>query len=490
MVALRDRQHLGDALDLLAGALESLELVLPDLAADRDRLAGTIRSYLIPRVDDPSTPLTVVFAGPTGSGKSTLINSVVGSDVTSVGVLRPTTRAPLAVASHERADVYDRVGEVECHVVTGGAPILERMTLVDTPDIDSTSAEHRAMAETLIDNADVVVFVTSALRYADSVPWQVLRRAVARGTEVVQVLNRVGSATSGAAVDFRARLRGEGMRDALVTVPEYHLQSGDQSLPVLAVKVLRNRLADIALARDEAAESTFDRVLAAIIVQARDLTGAIEEASAAADDLEARLSVDLASRISGLSLVGVTDGLYSPGPARESRGGLRRWRRDNRYEEGHEVAAVATLVEKACSRIESDLRDWMADERSRLGISGDFSVRELRPLIHQAMEGWTDYVRRMGADFEDNDRWLITATLLEASSQGGVTRATELLLDNEAETLVARAERELWKRLEVVYEQASHHIAGVALPGRNELDESNLRSALGAVNVAAAPVYA
>ena len=43
------------------------------------------------------------------------------------------------------------------------------------------------MAETMIDNADIVVYVSSALRYADLVPWEVLRRAHSRGVPVIQV---------------------------------------------------------------------------------------------------------------------------------------------------------------------------------------------------------------------------------------------------------------------------------------------------------------
>ena len=47
-------------------------------------------------------PLLTVVGGSTGAGKSTLVNSLVGSRVTEPGVLRPTTRSPVLV--HNPAD--------------------------------------------------------------------------------------------------------------------------------------------------------------------------------------------------------------------------------------------------------------------------------------------------------------------------------------------------------------------------------------------------
>src|SRR5690625_5480107 len=61
----------------------------------RDRLGGQLRNHLLPRLREVSAPLIVVFGGSTGAGKSTLVNSIVGAEVSSAGVLRPTTREPV-----------------------------------------------------------------------------------------------------------------------------------------------------------------------------------------------------------------------------------------------------------------------------------------------------------------------------------------------------------------------------------------------------------
>ena len=64
---------------------------------DRRELAGQLADYLIPRLRTIDAPLLAVVGGSTGAGKSTLINSLVGDDVSQAGVLRPTTRGPVIV---------------------------------------------------------------------------------------------------------------------------------------------------------------------------------------------------------------------------------------------------------------------------------------------------------------------------------------------------------------------------------------------------------
>ena len=63
----------------------------------RDELVAQIDDYLLPRLRSMDAPLLMVVGGSTGAGKSTLVNSLVGADVSPAGVLRPTTRAPVLV---------------------------------------------------------------------------------------------------------------------------------------------------------------------------------------------------------------------------------------------------------------------------------------------------------------------------------------------------------------------------------------------------------
>ena len=90
------------ALDALRGQLDALELDL-DLAGVvparelRRELLDQIDDYLLPRLRSIDAPVLAVLGGSTGAGKSTISNSIIGEEVSTAGVLRPTTRAPVLV---------------------------------------------------------------------------------------------------------------------------------------------------------------------------------------------------------------------------------------------------------------------------------------------------------------------------------------------------------------------------------------------------------
>ncbi len=102
------------------------------IEADRaaTRIGKQLDDYLLPRVERLDAPLLVVVGGSTGAGKSTLVNSIVQAPVSTAGVLRPTTRAPVLV-SHPN-DV---------------AWFAERRIL---PGLTRTNAVPRAMPETVV----------------------------------------------------------------------------------------------------------------------------------------------------------------------------------------------------------------------------------------------------------------------------------------------------------------------------------------------------
>src|SRR5699024_12634568 len=65
------------------------------------------------------------------------------------------------------------------------------LALVDAPDLDSVVEANRAMSAQLLAAADLWVFVTTAHRYADAVPWVLLREAAERDVVVAGGLDRV-----------------------------------------------------------------------------------------------------------------------------------------------------------------------------------------------------------------------------------------------------------------------------------------------------------
>ena len=147
------------------------------------------------RADALDAPLLVVLVGPTGAGKSTVFNTIVGWAASETGVLRPTTRvAVVLVHPADRATVeagaFGRVPPGQLRFVED--PKIEQgLVLVDAPDIDSVEHANRELADRLVEAADLCLFVTTATRYADRVPWAVLERVRERGLPLQVIVNRM-----------------------------------------------------------------------------------------------------------------------------------------------------------------------------------------------------------------------------------------------------------------------------------------------------------
>ncbi len=168
------------------------------------QLASQLDDYLRPRLDQLNGPLLMVVCGPTGAGKSTLVNSLVQAPVSHAGALRPTTRAPVLVANPADASWFTRYYLLPTFARTSGSPEEGRhlqviaapalppgLALLDAPDIDSVAADNRDLAAELMGAADLWLFVTTANRYADEAPWTALRSARERGTQLALVLDRI-----------------------------------------------------------------------------------------------------------------------------------------------------------------------------------------------------------------------------------------------------------------------------------------------------------
>ncbi len=268
---------------LLLHAVETLrrqvdELALPlELAdvgaarAERRALRAQLDDYVLPRLHNPYAPLLTVVGGSTGAGKSTLVNSIVGEVVSPGGVLRPTTRSPVLVHHPDDVSAFSaqRVlpglprltsdgsgAEPEdgpgLRLVTSGS-LPPGLALLDAPDIDSVVESNRLTARQLLAAADLWLFVTTAARYADAVPWDLLADAAARGTSMAMVLDRVPpEAMEEVRADLSQMLQRHQLGNApMFVIPEVPLVDGQ--LPDEVVDRLRSWL--IALARDAKARS-------------------------------------------------------------------------------------------------------------------------------------------------------------------------------------------------------------------------------------------
>jgi hypothetical protein len=188
-------RELVDRLETLAGrrlAMRSASDAGRTRAARlRDHLAGHVRV----RARSLDAPLVVLLLGPTGAGKSTLFNTIAGRAASPTGVLRPTTRTAIVLAHPDDAAAL-REGtlagiEPQRLRLDADPSIAPGLALIDAPDIDSVEHANRELADRLVEAADLCLFVTTATRYADRVPWLVLGRVSERGLPLVVVVNRL-----------------------------------------------------------------------------------------------------------------------------------------------------------------------------------------------------------------------------------------------------------------------------------------------------------
>ena len=233
--------------------------------------------YVVPRLNSMDAPLLAVVGGSTGAGKSTLVNSLLGQAVSRSGVLRPTTRAPVLV--HHPDDVRwfsgsrvlpglarhtggepdaDRAGPITSLRLVPSPALPVGLALLDAPDIDSVVSANRQLAKQLLAAADLWIFVTTAARYADAVPWELLRGAAQRGAVVAIVLDRVPPGAVDEVRPHLAQMMGErGLTSSpLFWMPETSTDEAGLLDPAV-VEPVRSWL--VALAKDAAARQAVVR---------------------------------------------------------------------------------------------------------------------------------------------------------------------------------------------------------------------------------------
>jgi energy-coupling factor transporter ATP-binding protein EcfA2 len=200
------------ALDSWSGSIRC-----PGLSVKAEVLAGLVeevsKRWAVLQYEGPAPGIWIVFIGGTGTGKSTVFNTLCGLPLSRTGIERPKTRGPIAYAfrgvcrekgfpipgvtvrkslpeAAEGNRLTGRPGEIL--IVEHDRKEMAHWILVDTPDLDSLEREHRQMADDLYLLSDVVVFVTSQEKYADGVPYEFLQTVQKDRKPFFFILNKAG----------------------------------------------------------------------------------------------------------------------------------------------------------------------------------------------------------------------------------------------------------------------------------------------------------
>ena len=210
----RPRPDLSTRLEALAEALDLAEGRLPDEVV-REGRAVLERGGQRLRLSGEHT--VVALAGSTGSGKSSLFNALAGSELSRVGVRRPTTsRASAALwdgTEGGAAPLLDWLDVPTRHLLpadgdTDGDGRLGGLVLLDLPDHDSLEAAHRLEVDRLVELVDLLVWVVDPQKYADAALHErYLRPLAGHAAVTVLVLNQVDRLDPGAVEPARADLR-------------------------------------------------------------------------------------------------------------------------------------------------------------------------------------------------------------------------------------------------------------------------------------------
>ncbi|WP_249423769.1 dynamin family protein [Nocardioides coralli] len=521
--------RMATALAQLREALHEVRLPLDlptaeEHRATRTELVDQLEDYVIPRVLTADAPLLAVVGGSTGAGKSTLVNSLVGARVTEPGVLRPTTRSPVLVHNpadtewFRRPELLPELERVDRATTDPGAlqlvpsdAVPEGLAILDAPDIDSVEEQNRTLAAQLLAAADLWLFVTSAARYADQVPWDFLRRAAERSAAVAVVLDRTpADAVETVSTHLARMLASRGLKDSPLFTVHEEAVSDEGLLPAGAVAEVRewlDALAADAEARSLVVRQTLDGAVRTLTRRTHALADAADEQVAAErrlrDDAEAAYA-DAVERVQEATADGTLlrgevlarwQEFVGTGELLRSLEERMGWLRDRitnavrgRPQQATKVTAAVEsgletlLLEHAEAAAERAEASWqtLAPGQALLRDAGEDlgrASRDFRRRAERAVRDWQndvlEMVRSEGADKRGTARFLaygvngLAVALMivvfahtggalvgaEAGVAGGAAVLGQKLLeavfgDQAVRTLAERARRDLARRTE------------------------------------------
>lgn len=171
---LRRQEH-----ELLSKLIDTLEQVdnLPEDQMEQMRDALFHTDY----------PFMMMLVGPFSSGKSSFINAILGENILEVGAV-PTTDH-IHILRHGPQVQKAKTGDST--VVFHPNPLLESLSFVDTPGLESVFEKHDAITRKFLHRADLVLLVMVATRVLSASNLDFLQELKGYGKRSIIVVNQV-----------------------------------------------------------------------------------------------------------------------------------------------------------------------------------------------------------------------------------------------------------------------------------------------------------
>ncbi|MCC6612032.1 MAG: dynamin family protein [Anaerolineae bacterium] len=184
--SLRRREH-----ELITKLLD----VLPKIDNVPEERISQVRDALF----HADNPFLVVFVGPFSSGKSSIINALLGEEALPVGPVPTTDR----IAILRWGEHAERVRTGEYDTVFHPSSLLRKISFVDTPGLESVFQRHEEATRKFLHRADVVLLVMLATQAMTAKNLDYLKILQEYGKTVILVINQVDVLTEEEAENVR-----------------------------------------------------------------------------------------------------------------------------------------------------------------------------------------------------------------------------------------------------------------------------------------------
>jgi len=219
----------------LEKSLESLDAKIGALrvqSAAIDRWRGDAAAALFHLRPKRDGPMIVAILGGTGTGKSTLVNRILEANLSAVSFRRTFTAGPVAIAKiasevprnwlglpHAAAQPVDLPARGRADsllIVETTHDVLNRVVLVDTPDLDGDQPVHHAQADRAFRWAEGIIFLVSPEKYqmTELLPYYRLARRYA--LPAIFVMNKCETAEM--LEDYRQLVSADGAEATVYAV--------------------------------------------------------------------------------------------------------------------------------------------------------------------------------------------------------------------------------------------------------------------------------